>query len=65
MTRREAVKLLNRGNNQLLLSLLYDLNLLPEHVKSGTKQEFYMLTTIEHFEKLRSDAAGEHHEEGK
>ena len=47
MTRSQAVKLINK--TPILLSLLYDLNLLPEQVKRGTKYEFYMLTTVEHF----------------
>jgi len=50
MTRRQAVKFLNREGNHILLSLLYDLNLLPEQVKPKTKQEFYMITLIEHWQ---------------
>lgn len=46
MTRRQAVALINK--NTLLLSLLYDLNLMPEQVKSGTRQEAYMFAVVEH-----------------
>jgi hypothetical protein len=31
------------NENPILLSLLYDLDLLPEQVKSGTREEFMML----------------------
>ena len=51
MTRTEATKFINRKGNHLLLSLLYDLNLLPEQVKRGTKQEIYMMSVVEHWQR--------------
>lgn len=54
MTRKKAERII--GESPLIISLLYDLNLMPEQVYSGTKQEFYMISIVEHM--LRAAKTG-------
>lgn len=46
MTRDEAIKLVNE--NPLIMSVLYDTNLLPEQCNEGSKYEGYMFSIIGH-----------------
>jgi hypothetical protein len=41
----------------LLLSLLYDLDLLPEQVKDGSMEEWQMLSVVDHFLVFQSRVA--------
>ena len=54
MTRKKAKKII--GESPLIMSLLYDLNLMPEQVCSETKQEGYMISIVEHM--LRAAKTG-------
>ena len=55
LTRELAIQIIN--DSPLLLSLLCDLNLLPEQVKQDTKEEFYMLSVVAHIEQLENELA--------
>jgi hypothetical protein len=50
---REAFSFINK--TPILQSLLYDLNLLPEQLKEGTKEWDYMMATVLHFQACEAE----------